>query len=88
MQIPSSKFYKTKGATDELVDVELCQMPKRSRKFDIARSMTGGKPAKCAKMDKKTTDTEINIKSAGETPEDLKKAVVDQLIKEGKDQVN
>ena len=95
------------------VDVELHQMPKRSRKFDICRSMIGGKPAKCAKMDKRATDTElaktdtkathqksaktdrpkkaktatdteINIKPAGETPEDFKKAVVAQLIKEGK----
>ena len=82
--------------TDQLVDVdvELRQMPKHSRKFDISRSMMGGKPAKhaktdkkatdteCAKTDKKATDTEINIKPAGETPEDLKKAVVAQLIKE------
>ena len=56
----------------------------------------GGKPEKCAKTDKKATNTEraktnkkatateINIKLAGETPEDLKKAVVAQLIKEGK----
>ena len=84
-----------KGDTDD-VDAELCQMPEHSRKFDISRSMMGGKPAKHAKMDKKATDTErvktdkkatdteINIKPAGETPEDLKKAVVAKLIKEGK----
>ena len=87
-------------------------MPKRSRTFDISRSMMGGKPAKraktdqqatdtkraktdrsgskketnkkSAKTDKKATDTEINIKPAGETPEDFKKAVVAQLIREGK----
>ena len=40
------------------IDVELRQMPEHSRKFDISRSMMGGKPAKCAKMDKKATDTE------------------------------
>ena len=39
---------------------------------------------KSAKTDKKATDTEINIKPAGETPEDFKKAVVAQLIREGK----
>ena len=44
----------------------------------------GGKPAKRAKTEKKATDTEIDIKSAGETPEDLKKTIVAQLIKEGK----
>ena len=72
-----------KGATDQLVDVdvELYQMPKYSRKFDISRSMMGGNLAKCAK---KATDTEIDIKSAGETPEDFKKTIVDQLIKEEK----
>ena len=59
-------------------------MPKRSRKFDISRSMMGGKPAKPAKTEKKVTDTEIDIKSAGETPEDLKKTIVAQFIKEGK----
>ena len=95
---------------DVEVDVELRQMPKRSRKFDISRSIIGGKPAKCAKRAtdtertetdtkathqksaktdrpkkaKTATDTEINIKPAGETPEDFKKAVVGQLIKEGK----
>ena len=84
MQIPSSQFYKTKGDTDQLVDVEQRQMPKHSRTFDISRSMMGGKPAKCAKTEKKATDTEIDIKSAGETPEDLKKTIVAQLIKEGK----
>ena len=86
MQIPSGKFYKTKGATDQPVDVDVeqHQMPKRSRKFDISRSMMGGKPAKHAKTEKKATDTEIDIKSAGETPEDLKKTIVAQLIKEGK----
>ena len=77
-----------KGATDQLVDldvdVEQHQMPKHSRKFDISRSMMGGKPAKHAKTEKKATDTEINIKSAGETPEDLKKTIVAHLIKEGK----
>ena len=45
--------------------------------------MMGGKPIKCAKTEKKATDTEIDIKSAGETPEDLKKTTVAQLIKEG-----
>ena len=59
-------------------------MPKQSRKFDISRSMVGGKPVKRAKTDKKATNTEIDIKSAGETPEDLKKTIVAQLIKEGK----
>ena len=95
MQIPSGKFYKTKSDIDD-VDVELRQMLKRSRKFDISRSMMGSKTAKRAKTDKKATDTEhaktdkkatdteINIKPAGETPEDFKKAVVAQLIKEGK----
>ena len=75
-----------KGATDLLVDVDVeqCQMPKHSRKIDISRSMMGGKPAKCARTEKKATDTEIDIKSAGETPEDLKKTMVAQLIKEGK----
>ena len=58
--MPSGKFYKTKGDMDD-VDVELRQMPKHSRKFDISRSMMGGKPAKCAKTDKKATNTEINI---------------------------
>ena len=72
-----------KGATDQL-DIEQHQMPKRSRKFDISRSMMGGKPAKHAKTEKKATDTEIDIKSAGETPEDLKKTIVAQLIEEGK----
>ena len=83
MQIPSGKVYKMKGATDQPidVDVELRQMPKRSRKFDISRSMMAGKPAKHAKT---ATDTEIDIKSAGEIPEALKKTIVDQLIKEGK----
>ena len=114
MQIPSGKFYKTKSEMRDVdIDVELRQMPKRSIKFDISRSMIGGKPAKRAKMDKRATDTEraktdtkathqisaktdrpkkaktatdteINIKPAGETPEDFKKAVVAQLIKEGK----
>ena len=75
-----------KDATVQLVDVdvELCQMPKHSRKFDISRSMMGGKPAKHAKTDKTATDTEVDIKPAGETPEDLKKTIVAQLIKEGK----
>ena len=73
-----------KGATDQPVDVEQCQMPKRSRKFDISRSMMGGKPAKRAKTEKKATNTEIDIKSAGETPGDLKKTIVARLIKEGK----
>ena len=59
-------------------------MPKRSRKLDISRSMMGGKPAKHAKTEKKATDTEIDIKSAGETPDDLKKTIVAQLVKEGK----
>ena len=59
-------------------------MPKCSRKFDISKSMMGGKPAKHAKTEKKATDTEIDIRSAGETPEDLKKTIVAQLIKEGK----
>ena len=67
-----------KGATDQPVDVEQRQMAKHSRKFDISRSV------KCAKTEKKATDTEIDIKSAGETPEDLKKTIVAQLIKEGK----
>ena len=52
-----------KGATDQPVDldvdVEQHQMPKRSRKFDISRSMMGGKPAKHAKTEKKATDTEF-----------------------------
>ena len=77
-----------KGATDQPVDldvdVEQCQIPKRSRKFDISRSMMGGKPVKHAKTEKKATDTEIDIKSTGETPEDLEKTIVAQLIKEGK----
>ena len=75
-----------KGATDQLVDVDVeqRQIPKCSRKFDISRSMMGGKLAKCAKTEKKATDTEIDIKSTGETPEDLKKTIVAQLIKEGK----
>ena len=41
----------------------------------------GGNPAKRAKT---ATNTEIDLKSAGETPEALKKTIVDQLIKEGK----
>ena len=73
-----------KGATDQPVDVEQRQMPKCSRKFDISRSMIGGKPAKHAKTGKKATDTKIEIKSAVETPEDLKKTIVAQLIKEAK----
>ena len=86
MQIPSCKFYKTKGATDQPVDVDVeqHQIPKRSRKFDISRSMMGGNPVKHVKTDKKATDTEIDIKSAGEIPEDFKKTIVAQLIKEGK----
>ena len=43
-----------------------------------------GKPVKHAKIEKKATNMEIDIKSAGETPEDLKKTIVAQLIKEGK----
>ena len=72
-----------KGGTDQVVDVdvELRQMPKHSRKFDLSRSMMGGKPAKCAKT---ATDMEKELKPAGEVPEALKKIIVDQLIKEGK----
>ena len=44
----------------------------------------GGMPAKRAKTEKKATGTEIDIKSAGETPEDLKKTIVAQLIKRGR----
>ena len=81
MQIPSGKFYKTKGGTDQPVDVELCQMPKRSRRFDLSRSMIDGKPGKPAKT---ATDMEIEFKLVGEAPEALKKRLVVQLIKEGK----
>ena len=65
-------------------------MPKHSRKFDISRSMMGGKPAKHAKTEKKATDTEVDIKLAGETPEDLKKdncCSVNQRGEGQKDQV-
>ena len=105
MQIPSGIFCNTKGATDQPVDVdvELRQMSKCSRKFDISRSMIGGKPAKHAKMDKKATDTErvktdknatdteINIKPAGENPQDLKKGTCCSVNQRGegqKDQIN
>ena len=63
-------------------------MPKHSRKFDLSRSMMGGKPGKCAKtatdMAETATDTKIELKPAGKTSEVLKKRIVNQLIKEGK----
>ena len=58
-------------------------MPKRSRTYDrLTKTMlkAASPPAKKAK----STDIPVEIKPAGETPDEVKKRIIDQMIKEGK----
>ena len=81
-------FQKKKVREEKPVDPELRQMPKRSRKEDREKSMpmkVKSPPAKKVKSPpaKKASDISVDV-PAKETSEELKKMVINDLIKTGK----